>query len=435
MLTSFKDHLFRSRNLQISIYTLFARKNKNTGNAIQSEYINSYNSRQYNGVPFLTNIENNGNHYISFSYNRPSQNQGEMPIQEEVMLSYPQLDVFNSWLGKIISDLSSEGMFDRMFQNNQVTQEFSNFAWQSPPLISNKIIQIVPATLQIPNSGNIELGFNIIVNSSDKYDFISASQFFSLITLLMEITSSHLTFRNQCVQAEMQAKSIENNQLIKGLLRSQNLPTDVSNHHLDERQQYRNNGPSNNNYNNNYQNNNNGYRSTNGYQSNNNSYRNNYNNQNGSFNNQFGNFQNQQSQNNSNNFGGNNQFGNFNNQQQQQNGFNNQNNNFQNQQPQNNENPFANYNGAEIDDDDIPFNNINNDQPPKQNNDRQIDKGNLFKNAETKKESGSMNDLSKSVNNEENSSNNSDNNGDGKSDELLSTFIKNGKEADDDISF
>lgn len=428
MLTNFKDHLHRGRNLKVSIYTLYARKNKNTGNPINSEYINTYKSEQYNGIPFLSTIENNGNHYISFEYSKVVQ-QGQMPIQEEVLISYPHLMDFNQWLRSMYNSITKE--FNNIFDGNQVTQQYSNHSWASPYFISNKQIGIAPATIQnSKNPNSIEIGFNIMVNGADKYDFISANTFISLLALLIDISNTPLEFRKQCTQAEMHGKIIENNQLIKGILRSSGNPTDMSNHNLDEKQEFRNNsGGNNRNFNNN-----------NGNNFNNNF--NNFNQQPQQSNNRFGNFNNQQQQSQQSNF--NNNFGNNNqpsqpqnnpfNNQQQSNQFNNsnqqQNNQFNNQQQQPQNNPFAN--APDINDDDLPFDTPDNNSSDNNNNDnRQIDKNNVFKNdAEPKKENGNMNDLSNSVNNDINSD---DGNNKGKANELLNKFMENGKDAEDDL--
>ncbi|WRM43489.1 hypothetical protein [Staphylococcus phage LY01] len=394
MLTNFKDHLHRGGNLSISIYTLFTRKNKNTGSAIHSEYINTYQSSQYNNVPFLSEIENNSNHYISFSYNKFQQ--GQAPIREDVLISYPHLQEFNNFLKATYKSISEN--FNNIFSNNQVNPNYQQHIWQSPKLVSGKEIAIAPAVIQNNRTNNFEIGFNIMVNDANKYDFVSANTFISLINLLVRITNDPLTFRNQCVQAEMQAKEIENNQLLKGLLRAQGLPTDMSNHHMDEKST-QSNAPRNNNFNNN-----------NGGGFNNNNQFGNFGSNNGNFN-QAPQQQNNFNQQKSNNQTQGNPFGNFNQAPQQQ-----------NQQTQKNDNPFNVGQVDQISDDDLPF---GSKETPEQN-DRQIDKSNMFKDAEVNKESGSLEDLSNKVNSES----------EGKASSLLDDFIKKGKESeqeDDDL--
>ncbi|QQO92800.1 hypothetical protein CPT_Madawaska_148 [Staphylococcus phage Madawaska] len=412
MLTNFKDHLHRGGNLSVSIYTLFTRKNKNTGNAIHGEYINTYQSSQYNNVPFLSEIENNGNHYISFSYNKFQQ--GQAPIREDVLISYPHLQEFNNFLKATYTSISEN--FNNIFSNNQVTPEYQQHIWQSPKLVSGKEIAIAPAVIQNNRTNNFEIGFNIMVNDTNKYDFVSSNTFISLVTLLARITNDPLTFRNQCVQAEMQAKEIENNQLLKGLLRAQGLPTDMSNHHMDEKSA-QGNAPRNNNFNNN-----------NGGGFNNNNQFGNFGGNNGNFNQapQQNKFNQQQSNNQSQG----NSFGNFNQPQQQQNQQPvQQNDNPFNVSPQqsapqqsNSSNPFNVGQTDQINDDDLPF---ETKETPQQD-DRQIDKSNMFKDAEVNKESGSLEDLSNTVNTES----------EGKASSLLDDFIKKGKESeqeDDDL--
>lgn len=413
MLSSYKDHLHRGQDVSVSIYTLLARKNRNTGNAIVSEYINSYNSNQFNGVPFLSQIENNGNHYISFSYNKIQR--GQAPINEDVLISYPHLSEFNQFLRATYRSISEN--FENIFQNNQVTDEYSNHVWTSPGFVSNKKISFAPTVIQNRVTNNLEIGFAIIVDDFNKYEFISANSFISLMTLLIQISNDPLTFRNQCVQAEQHAKLIENNQLIKGLLRYQGAPTDMSNHHMDERSNNRNNsgGSQFNNNNNNQFGNFGGNQQQNGFNNNN----------------QFGNFGNapqQQQQRTQNNFNNNNQFGNFGGNQQQsntppQNPFNGSSNN-----SVSNNNPFQSHNDQDYD---IPFNTKEEDNG---NTNRQIDKENVFKNdAEPKKESGNFDDLSKTVNNEENKS--EEKSSGGKADKLLDNFMSKAKENEgyDDI--
>ncbi|QPI17125.1 hypothetical protein [Staphylococcus phage vB_StaM_SA1] len=414
MLTSFKDHLHRGNNLSVSIYTLFARKNKNTGNPIKGEYVNTYQSSQYNGVPFLSEIENNGSHYISFSYSKFQQ--GQAPITEDVLISYPHLKEFNTFLKATYSSISEN--FDKIFSNNQVTPEYQQHIWQSPELISGKQIAIAPGVIQSQRNNGNEIGFNIMVNDTSKYDFLTANTFISLVTLLARITNDPLTFRNQCIQAEMQSKEIENNYLLKGLLRAQGLPTDMSNHHMDEKASYGNNSAPRNNYNNN-----------NSYNNGGNKFGNFGGGNNGNFNRpqqQQGGFNQQQAPQQSSN-----PFGNFGNPQQQQqpqsspNPFNTEQSNAQ--APQQSGNPFDVGGSNEISDDDLPFVTKEevNTQPQQQDN-RQIDKGNMFKDAEVNKESGSLEELSNTVNKEES----------GKAESLLNDFIKKGKETeqeDDDL--
>ncbi|WPH64313.1 hypothetical protein [Staphylococcus phage vB_StaM_PB50] len=396
MLTNFKDHLYRGQNVSVSIYTLFARKNKNTGNAINGEYINTYKSSQYNNIPFLSEIENNGNHYISFSYSKFQQ--GQAPISEDVLISYPHLQEFNNFLKATYKSIGEN--FNSIFQNNQVTAEYQNHIWQSPSLVSGKGIAFAPTTIVNKRTNSTEIGFAIIVNDNNKYDFISANAFISLVNLLVRITNDPLTFRNQCVQAEMQAKEIENNQLLKGLLRAQGLPTDMSNHHMDEKASY-NSAPR--------QQNNSG-----GFNQQNNGFGN-FGNNNGGFNQQQNNAP-QQS---------NNQFGNFNQPQQQQqsnpNPFGNVNNTPQNQQQSTPENPFGAVDN--ISDDDLPF--ADKTETNNQQDDRQIDKSTMFKDADVNKESGSMEDLSNNVN-EENGEDQ------GRSKSLLDKFTSKSKELDKD---
>lgn len=412
MLTSFKDHLHRGNNLSVSIYTLFARKNKNTGNPIKGEYINTYQSSQYNGIPFLSEIENNGSHYLSFSYSKFQQ--GQAPITEDVLISYPHLQDFNTFLKATYKSISEN--FDNIFSNNQVNPEYQQHIWQSPELISGKQIAIAPGVIQSQRNNGNEIGFNIMVNDTSKYDFVTANTFISLVNLLVRITNDPLTFRNQCIQAEMQSKEIENNYLLKGLLRAQNLPTDMSNHHMDEKASYGNNAAPRNNYNNN----NSGGNKFGNFGGNGGNF--NRPQQQGRFNQQ----QQQQPQSNP--------FGNFGNPQQQQpqqtnsNPFNTGGQSTQQQSTQQqSSNPFDVGGSNEISDDDLPFATKEevNTQPQQQDN-RQIDKGNMFKDAEVNKESGSLEELSNTVNKEDS----------GKAESLLNDFIKKGKESeqeDDDL--
>ena len=365
MLNSYKSHLHRGGNLSVSLYVLLARKNKQNGNPILGEYINTYQSRQYNNVPFLTNIENNSGHYISFSYNKfipANQNGGQSTnISEDVLVSYPQLKTLNTFFNMIISSLKEN--FDAIYENgSQVSQQFQQHAWQSDNLISNKHLSVSPAVFN--QNGNLLLGVNLFVNGNDKYEFISIQAFAALADLLLNLTSDPLEFRNSCVLTEIQAKESENNILLKSIANNMFQYSDVSNHHMNIK--------NNNNNNAGYQNNNTGYPNSNaGYQNNNNTGYNNagYQNNNTGYPNSNAGYQNQNPQQ---RYNPNNKFGNFNKTPQSQ----------PQMQQQPTQNPFNNAEKENIpegvfnDFDENTMESTNQFPEPEEN--REIDKGNVF---------------------------------------------------------
>ena len=227
MIESYKNAIFKKGSLTVN--SVYIPNEKGSGKRYEGNFFGPHkvysgqNNKYSTGPSSLEYITSSGRYFLSFEYSKFDYNSRNR-ISEDVMMSYPHLDVLSDFITRSIDMINKEDIFD----NNGIKSGKENLSVTSGPFVQGKQLMVTPAYEKENSNGQDQYrpGVRLYINGNDFSEFFNLDTFSVLMDQVYGL-SDRFNFRTEGRSNEIAALAIETNNLLKQLLNNNGMGTNA----------------------------------------------------------------------------------------------------------------------------------------------------------------------------------------------------------------